>query len=831
MYSIQHIAEIIDGHFLNSHIYHADIQYLLYDSRQYSQSKNVVFFALKSSRNEGLKYISELYEKGIRHFIIQSNIPYLNYPDANFIKVANTTTALQTLAKFHRKQFNLPTIGITGSNGKTIVKEWLYQLLNTDYQVVRSPKSYNSQIGVPLSVWQINETHDVGIFEAGISKEGEMSIIAPIIDCNIGVFTNIGDAHSEGFASIADKVREKSLLFKNAETIVYCKDHKIIDTHLKTLKNKAFFTWSVGEEATLSNLKVEKKGQQTLISAEYRDKNIDITIPFTDDASIENAINCWAVLLCIRVQRTHKFQDKIKPKFLNLSGVTMRLELKAAVNNSTLINDSYSADLNALVVALNFLEQQSTHQKRTVILSDILQSTLSKAELYNQIAQLLIQKNISKLIAIGDDILDLVDSSYFQGCPISIEYSPNTTEYLENFDIAGFQNETILLKGARKFQFERIAYRLEQKIHQTTLEVRLNAFVNNLNVYRNLLKSNTKIMVMVKADAYGHGAKEVAKLLEFHRVDYLAVAYTDEGLDLRNNNINLPILVLNPEPASFEAMVRYQLEPEIYNFKILHQFLHFIEQTNLSDSYPIHIKVDTGMHRLGFEAKDIKLLAQLLQQHTKLEVKSIFSHLSGSDSKQFDDFSKLQVNRYKAFYTELTNLLNITPIRHILNSSGINRFPNFQMEMVRLGVGLYGIDGSGELKDKLQTVSALKASISQIKNIDKGETIGYSRSGKANEPMRIATISIGYADGLMRHAGNGKIKVQVRGKDAPTIGNVCMDMTMIDITNIPEAEEGDTVIVFDENKDINQLAKQLGTISYEVFTNISSRVKRVYIQD
>lgn len=831
IYSIQQIAEVINGNFLNIYTYHADIQDLLYDSRQFNKSDNVVFFALTSTRNDGTKYISELYDKGIRHFIVQSDVTFANYPNANFVKVANTTFALQTLAKFHRKQFNLPTIGITGSNGKTIVKEWLYQILNTDYQVVRSPKSYNSQIGVPVSVWQINETHDLAIFEAGISKRGKMSMIEPLIQCNIGIFTNIGDAHSEGFTSIEEKVKEKSLLFKNAHAIVYCKDYGVIHNHLKTFKNKELFTWSRGEEATLSNVKIEKKGQRTLISAHYRERSIDITIPFIDDASIENAINCWAVLLFLRIQRTKKFQKRIQPKFLNLSGVTMRLELKAAVNNSTLINDSYSADLNALAIALNFLEQQSTHQKRTVILSDILQSTLSKEQLYNQIAQMLIQKNISKLIAIGDDIIDLVDNSYFDNYPITIEYAANATQYLETFDAASFQNETILIKGARTFQFEKIAYRLEQKIHQTTLEVHLNAFVNNLNVYRNLLKPETKIMVMVKAAAYGHGANEVAKLLEFHRVDYLAVAYTDEGLELRNSGIELPILVLNPEPASFEAMVRHQLEPEIYNFKILHQFLHFTEQTNLSDNYPIHIKVDTGMHRLGFEPDEVEGLANLLLQHPKLKIKSIFSHLSGSDASEFDEFSTLQFSRFQAFCTKITSILNIKPIRHILNSNGISRFLGFQMDMVRLGVGLYGIDGSKTLQGKLQCVSALKATISQIKNIAVNETIGYNRSGKAEKPMRIATISIGYADGLMRHAGNGKINFRIKGKNAPTVGNVCMDMTMVDITHIPEAQEGDPVIVFDEQKSIPELAKQLGTISYEVFTSISSRVKRIYIQE
>jgi Alr-MurF fusion protein len=830
-YSIQKIATIIHGNFINKHIYHADIQYLLYDSRLFNHHADTLFFALVGSRNNGEKYIEELYHKGIRNFVLSSKIESASYPNANFILVENTTVALQILAKFHRNQYDLPTIGITGSNGKTVVKEWLYQLFSFDYQVVRSPKSYNSQIGVPLSVWQINETHEIAIFEAGISKAGEMSAIEPIIGCDVGIFTNIGDAHSNGFSSVEEKIKEKSQLFKNATTIIYCKDHEGIDKHLKTLKDKTFFTWSIGEEATLSRVKVEKKDAQTLISAQYREKAIDITIPFSDDASIENAIHCWATLLHLRVQRTLKFQKAIQPRFLNLSGVTMRLELKAAVNNSMIINDSYSADWNALSIALNFLEQQSTHLKRTVILSDILQSNLSKTDLYHEIAHLLVQKRISKLIAIGEDIAELVEHPHLKHNNIVIEYAPNTALYLEQFKAASFQNETILIKGARKFQFEKIAYRLEQKIHQTTLEVRLNAFVNNLNVYRNLLKPTTKLMAMVKAEAYGHGASSIAKLLEFHRVDYLAVAYTDEGIELRNNGIQLPILVLNPEPASFEAMVRHRLEPEMYNFKILHQFLHFIDQTNWAANYPIHIKVDTGMHRLGFEIGEVQALGELLLAHPQLTIQSVFSHLSGSDAAKFDDFSKKQMQSFEQFYEKLTDILNIQPIRHILNSSGISRLADFQMDMVRLGIGIYGIDGSNEIQNQLQAVSALKATISQIKNIDSNETVGYSRSGKVDNPMRIATISIGYADGLMRHAGNGKINVRVCGKPAPTIGNVCMDMTMIDITHIPEAQEGDAVVIFDEQKNIHELAQQLGTIPYELFTNISNRVKRVYIYD
>lgn len=824
MYSIQEIIKIVSGQPLNASIQSANIQHLLYDSRLLVQPERTLFFAIPSQRNNGHRYVKDLYSNGVRHFMIEQKINVNDYPKANFVLVDNVLNALQKLAKFHKKRFSLPTIGITGSNGKTIIKEWLYQLLSDDFEIVRSPKSYNSQIGVPISVWQIRSHHDLAIIEAGISKPNEMARLSEIINCDIGIFSNIGDAHSDGFGSISEKVDEKSLLFKNAKTIIYCKDYEAIGEAFSSWENKTFFTWSSTENATLSQIKIKKSKQQTQISGIYKAEILDITIPFTDDASIENAIHCWACSMVVKCR-----QEKVQERFLELSPVALRLELLGAVNNCTIINDSYSADLTSLTIALNFLQQQSIHSKNTVILSDFLEHKDPSNTLYQAIADLLIQKNINRLIAIGHRIA--VIQELLSETTIQVQYFQNTEQFLHQLSYSDFQSETILIKGARAFQFEKIANRLAQKVHQTTLEINLNALIHNLNIYRSLLRPTTKTMVMVKASAYGSGSSEVAKLLEYNRVDYLAVAYSDEGVELRKSGVNLPILILNPEPVSFDTIIRHGLEPEIYNFNLLTEFTNYLASFALTEPYPIHIKVDTGMHRLGFESGDENALAQFLNQNKSLKVQSIFSHLAGSDAQQFDDFTQQQIEQYQEFYQNITAQIGYQPIRHILNSGGIVRFSAHQMDMVRLGIGIYGIDSSRILQSQLQTVSTLKATISQIKNIPPNETIGYNRSRKATKPMRSATISIGYADGLMRHAGNGKVKVLIRGQLAPIIGNVCMDMSMIDVTDIPLAQEGDEVIIFGASRDIRILAKQLNTIPYEVFTNISGRVKRVYFQE
>lgn len=823
-YPIENIIAIVRGQLQNQYVYPAHIQHLLYDSRLLNAPSQTLFFALESSRNDGHKYIPELYEQGVRSFVVGQKIPINDYPKANFIEVEDARQALHKLAKFHREQFHLPTIGITGSNGKTIVKEWLYQLFQDDYAIVRSPKSYNSQIGVPISVWQIEARHQLAIFEAGISKTGEMERIAPIIQCNIGIFTNIGDAHNEGFEHLKQKAAEKAILFNEAETIIYCKDHHIVHNVLSSAEafnEKELINWSKGDNASLSRVKIQKQPKKTRITADYHHHKIVFSIPFTDDASIENAIHCWLCGAKLGIDL-----DVLAHRFLSLAPVALRLELLQAVNNCTIINDSYSADLASLNIALNFLAQQDTHTKRTVILSDFLQNDGSE-RFYRSVAQLLIQKNIQRLIAIGHSIRAI--QTYLRD--IDVTYFATTDAFLQRFQHNDFNDETILIKGAREFHFEKIANRLARKAHRTTLEINLNAIVHNLNVYRNLLLPTTKIMAMVKASAYGSGSSEVAKVLEFNRIDYLAVAYADEGVELRNDGVELPILVLNPELASFDSIIRYRLEPEIYSFSLLQSFDDYLSNFSLPQSYPIHIKVNTGMNRLGFELEEAEQLRRKLSQYPRLKIQSIFSHLAGSDGAQFDGFTYAQMERYQYFYNTVTQDLPYAPIRHILNTGGITRFGAYQMDMVRLGIGLYGIDSQADIQQQLQTVSTLKATISQIKQLAPNETVGYNRSGKASRPTRSATISIGYADGLMRAASNGRAAVWVRGVLAPIIGNVCMDMTMIDVTNVPTAQEGDEVIVFGAQHDIKILAQQLNTIPYEIFTSISNRVKRVYFQE
>ena len=820
-YSIQHIISIVNGKALNEQLTEATIVHLLLDSRQLVFPKTSLFFALEGKRHDGHDYIASLYEKGVRHFIISKKIELNNYPNATFIYVNKSIDALQQLATYHRHQFDLPCIGITGSNGKTIIKEWLFQLLQEEYKIVRSPKSYNSQIGVPLSVWQFSQEHDFAIFEAGISTTKEMQQLAPIIDCTIGIFSNIGEAHREGFASIEEKINEKIQLFTNCPTIIFCADDTRVATAINGLKNKTLLTWSKTKKAVLQILSVEKKKTRSYIKGLYKDQLIDLELHYTDNAYIDNAIHCWILLLHLDIPNS---VIKKRMKFLN--PVKMRLELKAGIHNCTLINDSYNADLTSLNIALNFLEQQGNDLKRTIILSDILQSGLTNDVLYEQIAQLLNKKNIHRFIGIGKAIRTIEANL---SSTIQSTFYESSASFLNQFQEETFEDEVILLKGARQFEFERIAARLVKKVHKTVLEINLNALLHNLNVYSKKLDTDTKMMVMVKASAYGSGSIEVARLLAFHQVDYLTVAYADEGVELREAGIQLPILVLNPEVASFETLLRYQLEAEIYSLTLLRQFIQQLAESEATIF--IHLKVDTGMNRLGFTEEDIPTLTRLLKEKPTLHVKSIFSHLAASEAKGHDDFSTHQVEQYMALYQKISAAIGYTPLKHILNSSGIIRFPQYQLDMVRLGIGLYGIDSGDQIQDLLQNVYTLKASISQIKEVKAGDTVGYNRNGQVNKPMTIATISIGYADGLMRKAGNGRYSVLVKGKKAPIIGNVCMDMCMIDISSIPEAMEGDEVIIFGKELPVQELAYCLETIPYEIFTCISERVKRVYYQD
>jgi alanine racemase len=807
-------------------------RFLAFDTRKLIVPSQTLFFALSGKQKNGHDFVQDAYSQGVRQFVVKHDFEILTFPNADFIFVDNVLEALQEMTFKHRKQFDLLTIGITGSNGKTIVKEWLNYLLakKNPTEVVCNPKSYNSQIGVPLSVWGIQPQHKIGIFEAGVSTLDEMDNLARLIDCQIGIFTNIGSAHDEGFENRKAKVLEKLKLFKNATTIIYNADYKLIDKNIRTrFPNKKLKTWSFKKpKADLFIYKISRQ-KRTRIEAVFQGENQFIEIPYADNASIENAIHCWLLLLSLGYEIADFQTD-----FRQLPPVALRLSLKAAVNNSTLIDDSYSLDLNSLTIALDFLVQQNTHTKRTLIISDVLQGGKNKNKLYQKVSERLNQKNINRLIGIGRDILLLKP---YLNQNIQTQFYPSTADFLRNFKSMEFQNESILLKGARSFEFERIARVLERQLHQAILEVNLNALADNLRIYRSYLKIETKLMIMVKAAAYGSGISEIAKFLEYQNVDYLAVAYTDEGIEIRNTGVKLPILVLNPDAAAFESLILHRLEPEIYSFSMLKNFIQALKNTQQVypsldlKNYPIHLKIDTGMKRLGFELTKVKLLQKELKAANNIQVKSIFSHLVASDNTAHDDFTNHQINIFKKVYKKVIQTLQYQPIRHILNSGGISRFPNYQFEMVRLGIGLYGIDNNEKVQQKLKNISTLKATISQIKFVKKGKTVGYNRKGKATKDMRIATIGIGYADGFSRLLSNGIGNVILHGKVAKVIGNVCMDMTMIDISEIKEAKEGDEVIIFGKEKPIQQLAKELNTISYEVFTNISERVKRVYYQE
>lgn len=821
-YSLDTLSRLLTGKPLPTSAPNPTIQHLLYDSRQLLAPTETLFFALTSSRNDGHRYLPELYERGVRAFVVTQAQDPARYPDATFLHVTDTRRALQEVAKFHRTHFELPIIGITGSNGKTIVKEWLYQLLHPFLPMVRSPKSFNSQIGVPISIWQLQTHHRLAIIEAGISQVGEMQQLAPIIRCNVGLFTNLGDAHRDGFESDAQKATEKAHLFAYCDTIVYCRDHPLIHATLtQCYPSQRLFAWSATDAGALTAIRRKAlKDGRTQVYGTFEGVQQSIIIPFQDEASIENAIHCWALLLALGQAR-----PEILARFGQLSPVALRLTLANAVNRCTMINDSYSADLTALAMALQFMEQQDAHKRRTVILSDFLEQARTPT-LYAQVADLLTKHRIQRLMGIGTEITALASQ-----LPATVQqrYYSDTAAFLEVVRTSDFKEETILIKGARPFQFERIAQRLAQKQHQTTLAINLGAMVHNLNVYRDRLQPRTRLMAMVKASAYGSGSHEVARLLEYNRVDYLAVAYADEGVELRERGVTLPILVLNPEWASFSGMLAHRLEPELYSLELLTAFEEAVREAGPTTTpYPIHLKVNTGMNRLGLEVSEAVAVAQWLSAHPTLRVATVFSHLAGSDRPDLDDFTRLQAERFEAFAGALEAALPYRPLRHLLNTSGIVRFPELQYDMVRLGLGLYGIDGSGTLEAALETVSTLRATISQIKNIPTGETVGYDRMGRANVPMRSATISIGYADGLLRAAGNGRASVLIQGQQAPIIGNVCMDMCMVDVTHIPTAQVGDEVLVFGEEQPIERLAQQLGTIPYELLTSISGRVKRVY---
>jgi alanine racemase len=819
IYTTAKISDVINAKFIGKE--ENIIKYLLIDSRSIISTTNTLFFAIRGDRHDGHSFIDELYNKGIRNFVVE-HLPenHFSFPNANFLIVKNSLEALQHLVSNHRKAFNYSVVGITGSNGKTIVKEWLFHILQGKKQLVRNPKSYNSQVGVPLSVWLMSEVYDFAVFEAGISFPGEMEKLEKIIQPNIGLITNIGESHQENFTDYKQKAIEKLKLFINSDVIVYSKDHEIIDELIQkdsNLTKKKIFTWSEKSDADIKISTKQIENNNTQIDFQFKTHKENIVIPFSDKASVEDAIHVLA-LLCVLDFNPVNF----KSRFETLPPVAMRMELKKGINNCTIINDSYNSDLNSLAIALNYLDQQNQHQKKTLILSDILQSGKEEKDLYKEVSSLLSKFKVNQLVGIGESI-----SSQSDQFKLEKHFYKSTDDFLKDFAKTDYSEQAILLKGSRNFHFEKISSVLEDKAHRTILEINLNALVHNLNFFKSKLKPETKIMVMVKALSYGSGTFEIANILQYQGVDYLGVAFADEGVALREAGIKTPIIVMNPEQHSFEQMLKHQLEPEIYSFKILHQFNRVIKNAK-PESYSVHIKLDTGMNRLGFTRNEIPNLIDDLKKFNNLKVSSIFSHLAASEDNNHDIFTQKQIALFDDLSRQIITRLKYDVIRHISNSAGIERFPEAQFDMVRLGIGLYGISATSQ--KLLATVSTLKSTVIQIKQVPKDESIGYSRKAKTEKDITIAVVPVGYADGLNRKLSNGKGKLYINGFLVPIIGNICMDMCMVDITNC-NVHEGDEVIVFGKEQSVNDIANLLDTIPYEIFTSVSSRVKRVYFQE
>lgn len=737
-----------------------------------------------------------------------------NFPGCNFLLVKDVLVALQLLAQKHREQFSIPIIGITGSNGKTIVKEWLYQLLSPEYNIVKSPKSYNSQVGVPLSVLNMGTDNTLAIFEAGISTHGEMQRLQQIIQPTIGILTNIGPAHDSGFEDRDQKTIEKLKLFSGTEKLIYNSDQPDIAKHLSPQINTVSWGQNPTSKYSIHDLKQEKNQTQFSIL------NSQFLIPFTDAASVENCLHCIVLMLELGYN-----SETIQQRIAQLHNLPMRLELKYGINNCTIIDDSYSADFLSLQIALDFMQQQETNKQKTLFISSFDESGLTDEEFIRKLVQVIQQYNFTRLIGVGP--LFLKNTEAFNHKVKEWYVYPDTNSLLSNFHQLQFDHEIILIKGARRFHFEQITQELVGQTHATALEINLNALINNLNVYRSHLAPSTGVIAMVKAFSYGVGSVEVASLLETQRVSYLAVAYADEGVHLRQNGIHTPIMVMNPDAADFDRMLEYHLEPEMYSLNILRQLIGKLN----GEKIRIHIKAETGMNRLGFTEQDLDELLHLLKQHNNIEIGSVFSHLSGSEDVELDDFSREQIQRFEKMAAVIQSQFDHPIKRHLLNSSGIIRFKEAHYDFVRLGIGLYGVDSSESIQQQLQPVGRLKTRIAQLKLVRKGETVGYSRAGKAEKDSKIAVLAIGYADGFDRRFGNGTGKIWVNGQQANIIGNICMDMAMADVTHIDNIEEGDEVEIFGKHISIIEQAKKIGTIAYELLTGISPRVKRVYYLD
>lgn len=808
MYSISQIVRIV--HPIKKYLCAPDTQVseLVYDTRKIVDSSTSIFFALMGER-DGHDFIEQAFEKGVRNFIVSQELPFLvRQQDVNVLWVEDVWEALHRLAGFHRQRFDYPVIAITGSNGKTVVKEWLYEMLSEDKKVYQSPKSYNSQLGVALSLWHLSDQYELAIIEAGISIPGEMAKLERMISPTVGVLTSIGVAHAEGFASKHEKTREKLLLFRRCKAIIYPSKYLLFaDTGIN---NKFAFSWGEQEADTLRVLQVDRLGFSSALTLEYEQVSFKIEVPFVDHASVENCLTCITVLLYLGY-RTHDIQRKIKA----LRSIEMRLQLKTGINNCSLIDDTYSNDIGSLRIALDFLIQQQQHVKKTLILSRM--SGLSGREEFDgKLISILAGENLSRLIWVGES------PDGMETLPFEVLAFKNTDDLLQGLGAIDFRDETILVKGSRKYQFELVVDQLVAKSHGTTLEINLNAIQYNLKAYRSRLPKEVKLMAMVKAFSYGSGGFEIANLLSYSNVDYLTVAFADEGVELRQGGVELPIMVLSPDESTFDTLIKYNLEPEIYSFRILHSFLHFLRQREISN-YAVHIKLDTGMHRLGFLPDEIERLLEILLDQKQFYVKSVLSHLVASGNEAHDEFTRQQIESFVQIADKLEQALGYRFIRHLANTSAITRWPKAHFDMVRLGIGLYGIATEGNAPI-LNKVHLFKTTITQLKDLQAGETIGYDRAGTLMRDSRIATVKVGYADGYDRKFGNGIGEMEVRGQIVPTVGKICMDMCMLDVTGI-DVEEGEEVIIY---PDIKKAAEAIGTIPYELLVSISSRVKRIY---
>lgn len=816
-YTVKEVAQIINGN-ITGKTSKSFIQLVGTDSRRILNPYYTLFVALPGKNKDGHQYISDAYIKGVRNFIVQNARVEL-FPDATFIIVEDALKALQKLAEFHRSQFNIPVIGITGSNGKTIVKEWLYQMLSPEYDVCRSPKSYNSQMGVALSLLHLEAHHNIGIFEAGISTTNEMESLEKMIQPSIGIFTNIGPAHDAGFENYEEKIDEKLKLFKNSSKLIYCGDYELITSRIPEEMNKV--SWGSSKDFDYHIAQQNIIQNHTIVEIHTTNTINTFHIPFTDKAYVEDCLHCIVTMLDLGFEPA-----AINDKISTLRILPMRLELKYGLNDCMIIDDSYSADLLSLEAALEFFRQQESRKKKTLIISAFDQSGMNDIQLIDELIRLIRFNKFQKVIAVGK--LFLKYYSRWSQLKIELHCFPSTEDLLDQLSGIDFDREMILIKGARQYQFERVTYQLLGQSHRTVLEIDLNALSDNFDVFKGLLNKDTGIIPMVKAFSYGSGSGEIATMLEDKGVDYLAVAYVDEGIQLRESGITTRIMVMNPSIQDFNKMVEYQLEPEIYHLNLLNAFIYYLETNSYNSYYPIHLKVETGMNRLGFQEDKIDELILILLDQDVIKVATVFSHLAASDEPQMDDFTYSQLEKFEELSQKIIQALDYSIQRHILNSSGIVRFPEFQFDYVRLGIGLYGVDSAHSIQSKLSIIGTLKTTISQIKEIQKGETVGYGRKGSRDYIAKVAIIAIGYADGYDRRFSNGVGEVYIHGQRAKIIGNVCMDMCMADVTNIPDAKEGDEVEVYGKNISIIECSDKIGTIPYELLTKISRRVRRVY---